>query len=154
MLSSLTPCTRNPAPCILIWWFLIARFNTQVQIGIVLDILSGNLFPFLVESTIIHPPLCPTHQTTRKRELLSIIATSNSSNTSKRTKSLFPCTKKEGDRTRTRKFEKTNKTFVVNTQPTQNKLMLLHVKNATVKIHTYNKRRCIVKSDPKKNSQR
>jgi hypothetical protein len=37
----------------------IARFRTQHQMGMVFDILSGNRFPFLVESTIMHPPLSP-----------------------------------------------------------------------------------------------
>lgn len=45
----------------------IARFKTQVQIGMVFDILSGNRFPFLVESTIIHPPLCATQKLKGKK---------------------------------------------------------------------------------------
>lgn len=32
----------------------------QVQMGIVFDMLSGNLFPLRVASTIKHPPFCPT----------------------------------------------------------------------------------------------
>lgn len=34
--------------------------------GIVFDMLSGNRFPFLVESTIRQPPLCPTNEIDRK----------------------------------------------------------------------------------------
>lgn len=53
----------------------MARFNTHVQIGIVLDILSGNLFPFRVESTITHPPLCPTHYIANNVDISSRIKT-------------------------------------------------------------------------------
>lgn len=38
----------------------MARLKTQVQIGIVFDMLSGNRFPLRVESTIMQPPFCPT----------------------------------------------------------------------------------------------
>lgn len=39
--------------------------------GIVFDMLSGNLFPFRVESTMIHPPFCPNppNRSTRKDQL-------------------------------------------------------------------------------------
>jgi len=40
---------------------LMARLKTQVQMGIVLDMLSGKRFPFRVESTMMQPPFCPTY---------------------------------------------------------------------------------------------
>lgn len=43
-------------------WLSIALFSTHVQIGIVLVMLSGYRFPFRVESTIMHPPFCPSIQ--------------------------------------------------------------------------------------------
>lgn len=61
----LTP-SSNELPWILFKCLLIDRFKTQVQMGIVLDMLSGKRFPLRVESTIIHPPFCPTHQTKKR----------------------------------------------------------------------------------------
>lgn len=61
MITLLTPSSNTATLCILLKCLRMDRFKTQVQMGIVFDMLSGNLFPFLVESTIKHPPFCPTH---------------------------------------------------------------------------------------------